>query len=120
MMSTLSLNAYVIPLAVARLQGHGRTGADGDRELQLRLDEQSELHVRARRAKNGWVASATLRQPGETCGGECSQPTTTAIQAEAIALSVIAARSRHGASLAYRLRLALAVRTAAARCQSAR
>jgi len=119
-MSMLSLNAYVLPLAVARLQGHGRTGADGDRELQLRLDEQSELHVRARRAEGGWVASATLRQPGETCGGECSQPTTTAIQAEAVALSVIAARSRHGASLAYRLRRAQVQRTATGRVDGGR
>jgi len=111
----LSLNVYVLPLAVARLQGHGRTEENGDRELQLQLDARSELHVRAQRAAGGWVASATLREPGETCGGECVRPTTTAIQAEAVALSVVAERSRHGASLAYRLRRAQAERTAATR-----
>jgi hypothetical protein len=114
-MSMLSLNAYVLPLAVARLQGHGRTQADGNRELQLQLDGDSELHVSARRDRGGWVASATLRQPGEICAGECSQPTTTAIQAEAVALSKVAERSRHGASLAYRLRRAQVERMAAAR-----
>src|SRR5688572_30029875 len=65
-MSMLSLNVYVLPLAVARLQGHGRTEENGDRELQLQLDARSELHVRAQRAAGGWVASATLREPGET------------------------------------------------------
>jgi hypothetical protein len=102
-----SLNAYVLPLAVARLHGHGRDAPDGQRVLHLVLDAGLELQVRARRCDGGWLASAALCHGTVLHEGTCPQPTVTPIQAEAVALVSLAQHSGLGCSLAHRMRKSL-------------
>ena len=102
-----SSNAYVFPLTVARAQGHGDVVANGGRELYLRLGEESQLDVVAHPAAGGWLAAASLRDPGRSCSAECATPMATAVQAEAQALAALAIENDLGYGLAHQLRHAL-------------
>jgi hypothetical protein len=103
-----SSNAYVFPLTVARVQGHGDVNADGGRALQLRLDEQSHLGVVTQFTDGGWLAVAKLRGTWKTCTAMCSTPMPTPIQAEAHAVAALANENDLGYALANQLRNALA------------
>jgi hypothetical protein len=103
-----SSNAYVFPLTVARAQGYGDIGSDGGRELQIRLDEQSQLGVIARFKDGGWLAVASLRGIAKSCTAKCATPMPTPVQAEAQALAVLASENNLGYALANQLRHALA------------
>lgn len=103
-----SSNAYVFPLTVARIQGHGDEDADGGRALRLRLDERSQLRVVSRSTAGGWLAVANLRGTWKSCSATCATPMPTPIQAEAHAVATLANEHNLGYSLANQLRHALA------------
>lgn len=100
------LNAYVLPLAVARLRGHGVVSPPGARRLHLRLDDDSELDVVSQRKDDGWLATATLCRGGKSVYGQSCVPTTTSIQAEALAVAALADLQALGSSLTISIRVA--------------
>ena len=109
-MSAPSLNSYVVPLAVAWIHGFGVELANGGRELRVLLSPEARLKIVATRSRDGWWACVTLR----TAHGELvefnSTPTTTAIQAEAVALAKLDERHHMGVTLAKQLRQATVAR----------
>lgn len=107
-MAPLPLNPYLLPLAVARIRGYGSVTSQGARELHLSLGEDSDLDVRSHRCDGGWLATATLCRKGESVCAQSSVPTTTSIQAEAIAVAALADLQALGSSLATDIRVAVA------------
>lgn len=103
------LNAYVLPLAVGWLRGHGSVTAQGCRILHFALDEHSELDVLAERTDKGWVATATLRRAGKIACVQSSGRTITSIQAEALAVAALAESQPLGSSLAINIESLLSV-----------
>lgn len=105
-MRQLPLNAYVLPLAVARLHGHGSVTSHDSRQLHLRLGDDSELDVSAQRTDRGWVATAALRRGGKSLCAQYFIPTATSIQAEALAVAALANLQALGSSFAIDIRIA--------------
>lgn len=101
-----SLNANVLPLAVATLHGHAKDAPNGDRVLQLRLDAEWELRVVAQHGHHSWRASADLCRDGERYEGECSTPYCDSNSGGSHALVSLAERNHLRWSLAHSMRKA--------------